>query len=302
MNPLNKTPKNRLVMRIGARTTSAVLVTTLVTLLLIGGGMFASDGRNGLSWSSYLQVPPPLPTPTIDGPFMDQATVDRNMALKWQAIADEEAEYQASKNGPYGSTNPADYPPIQDYPTPVPELGVLDYSGPEEPGWGALFDLNNSWLRPVNGDATWVMAGSRVEQVNGVQVVPEQGLVIVRTAPSDRTRPIHVQYYDTPYRCGPLRVVAEGPTTIGGRLIIGGHILLVSTTMPSWFEFDVNDHTWYEFGVEYQPSLYMPADPPCPLAPPVPTAPPLPPPPPVPTVESTVTGVLTPDPCNPRCP
>jgi hypothetical protein len=233
---------------------------------------------------------------------MDQETVDRNMDLKWQAIQEEEAEYEASKNGPYGSTSPADYPAPETYPTPVPELGVLPYSGPSLAGWGSLYDLNNSWQRPINGDATMVMAGSRIKKVNGVQAVPEQGLVIVRTMPADRTRPPHFQYYNSPYRCGPLRIVAEGPTTVGGRLIVGGHLLLVSTTLPSWFEFDVRDGSWYAFGIEYQPSLYVPADPPCPLSPAARTAPPAPPPPAVPTVESTVTGVLTPDPCNPRCP
>lgn len=273
----------------------------LIGLIVVGALQMGQAGSDVTNAPSKISGQPLAGQPGEEAPIMDQQTLEDNIAFKNAAEQESSSSQQAAQSGTPASKDPALFP-IQSAWTPEPlKVGITDIIGSRLSGWGSTYNLTNKWRGISGGIDTVVYAGNlkHNNQEGGVQAptIPEQGLLIVRSWPSGQDPTTDT--YESPYRCGPLRIVAEGPTAVANRLIIGGHLLLVSTTMPSWFEFDVDDRQWYSFGIEYQPSLYVPADPPCPLAPTAPPTTPLPPPPPVPTTPPTPHG---PDCPLPSCP
>lgn len=251
--------------------------------------------------------PPPLrylsslvPTPTVF-PFMDQQAVKQSLADKQAQQQADDERYQAALNGPQGSKDLASAPTNIPWTPNPPQYGIFDNPGPLPAGSGSVYDFVNRWHGLVNDLSTHVLAGAALEaNAFGAPTDDSQGVVVVERFTDTYVSGAAQEEYRSPYRCGPLKVIAEGPVTIGTskygsyRVVAGGHLLLVSTTLPSWFEFDVANRVWTGYGVRISAGsneVYQDADLPCAAPNKVPSAtsgylgPPNPVPPnPVPTV------------------
>ncbi len=256
-----------------------VAILFSVFLLLIGLGIISlTAGWLGSSppQPAYLAVALPTTTVSTAGVILDQQAVYANMAAKQAGQQAVDATQEAAKSLPMGSKDSNVAPTVSVHWTPMPvQPGIFDNPGPLPVGWSSLYHLENRWLGIINGVTTVGLPGSLVEDNLKDQEIPAQGMLLIRTTPADTSLGPTYNKYESPYRCGPLRVIPQSSVMVAAsrygsyRGIAGDHLLLVSTTLPSWFEFDVANRTWSGYGVRVSvggKEVYQEADPPCTLS------------------------------------
>jgi hypothetical protein len=190
-----------------------------------------------------------------ESPIMGQETVEANMEAKRKGVEEAEAAQQTADAGPRGSKEVPTQGPDEAEATPGRWRSGITFVGSLPSGYGAYYEFSNAWAGVVDGSHVDVNAGAVWDVwYMHLDTVPEQGLVQVWMHRGERLPA--VDNYESPYRCGVLEVISED----------AGRLLLVSTTKPVWFEFDVKSRAWTRFGVidtaSGQP-VYREAEPPC---------------------------------------
>lgn len=220
-------------------------------------------------------TPPELPPPS-GGIHLDPITFATNVALgdlaeQREAQAQENARQTALAGTPVSKATFV-FPTSPPLPTlEAPEVGILQH--PILPsGWTQLYSIVNGWSGVLDGNYITVYSGSKAENPGGGiwdTGLQEQGMVKVDAtslnAGGGRVDELTGDYL-TPYRCGPLRVVAEQSN---GEI----KLLLVSTRVPSWFRFNVTTRVWEDAGIVVHDAgkdTYVPSTPPCSALPPIP--------------------------------
>lgn len=155
-------------------------------------------------------------------------------------------------------TAPKDLPTLEPVPDVAWPSGIIESGLAPLPG--EFYSIQNRWQDLIGDNHIQVYAGIRRED-------PLQGLVLVSMTPLDPTLASEGVWYLTPYKCGPVRIALEERDEGGIKL------LLVSTTLPSWFRFNVTSRAWENFGIVISgggPDRYVRVTPPCASVPPVP--------------------------------
>lgn len=237
-------------------------------------------------------TPPDLPPLTGPTP-VDLVTLATNIAAGDEAEQrDEQAQQNARLTALAGTpVDKSNFVPPTSPPFPSPEplpIGISQH--PQAAGLNMMYSIRNAWTGLIGGNYLTVYAGSKAYNPGGGVWdvgIREQGMVKIQAVSSngygERVDSLGGDYL-TPYMCGPVQVVAEEIGDDGQT-----RLLLVSTSRPSWFRFNLTSRSWDNFGVVVSgggPDRYIRVTPPCAVLTPVPPV--APPPPPEPTEVPTL--------------
>ncbi len=199
---------------------SAVAIVVLSSILI---GVARSDNAED----------PPDSIFTAQGPIADQQTIDASIASKQEGEQLYEQERQAALDAPLGSKDPSQHPPRISPPTQPTRVGIFE-QGPLPAGWASTYQITNRWHNFVNGISIVVYAGSVADDpMYTTWNDPQQGVVILKTTPSDPNVNPSFDTYATASRTGAVSVISYS-----------GTCLILRSTGNSLYSFDVVTRQW----------------------------------------------------------